>query len=131
MPIKSENLHRYPSDWRKIRLSILARAENRCEQCGVPNYAWRNNATRQWTRDAGLVEAWGMDGDRVTRIVLTVAHLDHMPEHNDPANLAALCQRCHLAYDADHHRVNSWHTRRTGKALGDLFGARCNPGIQP
>jgi 5-methylcytosine-specific restriction endonuclease McrA len=55
--------------------------------------------------------------------VLTVAHLDHAPEHNDPANLRALCQRCHLAHDREQHRTTAYHTRRTGKALGDLFDA--------
>ena len=53
--------------------------------------------------------------------MLTVAHLDHAPEHNDPANLAALCQRCHLAHDRDQHRQSARQTRRAGKALGDLF----------
>ena len=36
-------------------------------------------------------------------VVLTVAHLDHQPENCDPANLMAMCQACHLAYDRDHH----------------------------
>lgn len=121
MPIKTENRHRYPPNWRAIRAAILERAGDRCEQCGVPNHAWRNNATGQWTHDAGLAEAWGLDGDKIARIVLTVAHLDHAPEHNDPANLAALCQRCHLAYDADHHAQTAYRTRRAGNAAGDLF----------
>jgi len=123
MPIKPENRHRYPPNWRAIRLTILDRAENRCEQCGIPNRAWRNNATGQWTHDAGLAEAWRLDGDKIACIVLTVAHLDHTPEHNDPANLRALCQRCHLAHDREQHRTTAYHTRRTGKALGDLFDA--------
>ena len=37
------------------------------------------------------------------RVVLTIAHLDHMPEHNDRFNLRAWCQRCHLNYDKAHH----------------------------
>jgi hypothetical protein len=39
-------------------------------------------------------------------VVLTVAHLDHMPEHCDDDNLMAMCQRCHLSYDADHHAAS-------------------------
>jgi 5-methylcytosine-specific restriction endonuclease McrA len=78
---------------------------------------------RQWTEDAGLAEAWILDGNRVARIVLTIAHLDHTPENCDPANLRALCQRCHLAYDADHHQRTAYRTRRNGKAAGDLFDA--------
>jgi cytochrome c1 len=121
MPIKPENRHRYPPDWRAIRLAILDRAENRCEQCGVPNHAWRNNATGQWTHDAGLAEAWRLDGDRTARIVLTIAHLDHTPEHTDPANLRALCQRCHNRHDAPHRRETAYTTRHHRKATGDLF----------
>lgn len=58
MPIKTENKHRYPSNWREIRAAILERAGDRCEQCGIPNRAWRNNATGQRTKDAGLAVAW-------------------------------------------------------------------------
>lgn len=39
MPIRPENLHRYPPDWPQVRARILARAVHRCERCGVPNYA--------------------------------------------------------------------------------------------
>lgn len=121
MPIRQENKHRYPQNWKAIRAQILERAGHRCEFCGIPNYAWRKRHSQAWTEDAGLAETWAMDGDRVTRIVLTIAHLDHAPEHNDPSNLAALCQRCHLAHDIDHHRQTASRTRKTGKAMGDLF----------
>ncbi len=58
-----------------------------------------------------------------TRVVLTMAHLDHTPEHNDPANLRALCCHCHLLWDAEHHRQSAYHHRRAHKAWGDLFDA--------
>lgn len=80
MPIKPENRGRYPANWKEIRAAILKRADNKCEFCGIKNYAVR-------------------DGSRV---VLTIAHLDHTPEHNSPDNLRALCQRCHNRYDAKH-----------------------------
>jgi len=35
-------------------------------------------------------------------VVLTVAHLDHDPKHNDYDNLRVWCQRCHNTYDAPH-----------------------------
>ena len=54
-------------------------------------------------------------------MVLTVAHLDHAPENCEMGNLKAWCQRCHLAYDHDHHMKNSRATRKNRKALGDLF----------
>lgn len=80
MPIKPENRGRSPANWKEIRAAILERADNKCEFCGIENYAVR-------------------DGSRV---VLTIAHLDHTPEHNNPDNLRALCQRCHNRYDAKH-----------------------------
>ena len=123
MPIKPENRHRYPPNWREISIGIRhGRAGGRCEQCGIPNGVWRNHRTGRWTHDAGLAEAW-LDGDKIARIVLTVAHLDHDPSHSDPANLRALCQRCHNRHDAPHHRQTAQATRHHGKATGDLFDA--------
>lgn len=37
--------------------------------------------------------------------------------------LRALCQRCHLRHDHEHHQRNAAATRRSGKAAGDLFDA--------
>ena len=59
--------------------------------------------------------------DRMVDIVLTIAHLDHVPENCDPSNLKAMCQKCHLAYDSEHHRVNAWKTRRAKSGVADLF----------
>ena len=101
MPIKPENRHRYPKDWKAIRAAILERAGHACEFCGA-----MNKHLHPITR---------------SRVVLTVAHLDHTPEHCSPANLRALCQRCHLAYDAEHHQQTAYETRRQPRALGDLF----------
>ncbi len=90
MPIKPENKSRYPKDWNTvIRPAILERANHCCENCGVANYSLR-------------------DGKK---IILTIAHLDHIPEHCDPSNLRAWCQKCHNSYDMP-HRVE---TRRTSK----------------
>lgn len=124
MPIKPENKHRYPANWPAIRKAILERAGNRCERCGVPNHAYRIIVGRVeiWTRNPMRAETWAMDGERVTRAVLTIAHLhDPSPENCDPSNLAALCQRCHNRLDAPMRVRNARQTRRAGKALGDLF----------
>lgn len=59
-------------------------------------------------------------GDPV-KIVLTIAHLDHVPENCDPSNLRALCQMHHLRYDAKHHAETARQTRRARLAIGDLF----------
>lgn len=140
MPIKPENKARYPKNWKAIRNLILARANDCCEQCHVAN---GDMILRGIDKDAGTFqrfeghgEVYAADDGRLlgyckaseycgckwTRIVLTVAHLNHMPEDCAETNLKALCQRCHLAYDAEHHRVNAAETRRSRKAIGDLFG---------
>lgn len=122
MPIKPENRSRYPANWKQIRAAILERAAHKCEECGIPNYAYRNRTTDEWTTHLMQVETWTcVDEDKVTRIVLTIAHLDHTPENCSPDNLKALCQRCHLRYDHDLHQRHSRETRRAGKAVGDLF----------
>ena len=41
---------------------------------------------------------------RRLQVVLTTAHLNHKPEDNSEANLLAMCQRCHLRHDTDHHQ---------------------------
>jgi 5-methylcytosine-specific restriction endonuclease McrA len=123
MPIKPENKHRYPKNWKQIRAAILERAGHRCERCGVPNHVWRPRKREAWTDDIGQAETWAMEGEKVSMIVLTIAHLDHVPENCAPGNLAAMCQRCHLRYDAGHHRKTAYKTRRNGKAAGDLFAA--------
>jgi 5-methylcytosine-specific restriction endonuclease McrA len=140
MPIKPENKARYPANWKEIRERILRRALHCCEQCSVPNGdiivrgngkdagTYMNNEGKVFDAETGeYLGQWRMsdyccNGNGV-KIVLTIAHLDHVPEHCDEDNLKALCQRCHLAYDAEHHRINAAETRRSRKAIGDLFAA--------
>lgn len=43
MPIRPENRSRYPKNWKQIRTSILERAHNQCEFCGVGNHTMRLN----------------------------------------------------------------------------------------
>jgi 5-methylcytosine-specific restriction endonuclease McrA len=81
MPIRPENRHRYPKDWKDIVKRIKVRAGNRCEWCGVENYA------------PHLVTG--------AKVILTIAHLDHTPENCSEGNLKALCQQCHNSYDAE------------------------------
>lgn len=69
----------------------------------------------------GVARGSEFSADRLVRIVLTIAHLDHQPEHSDDENLRAYCQRCHLLHDLDHHKANAAKTRRARLAVGDLF----------
>jgi hypothetical protein len=54
-------------------------------------------------------------------VVLTIAHLDHDTTNNEDSNLAALCQRCHLTYDAKLHAENSRWTREAKSGQLNLF----------
>ena len=104
MPIRPENRKRYPRNWKAISAHIRSvRAKGRCEctgECGLHH-------------DARCVELNGKPAQFAKgRVVLTVAHLDHTPENCEPENLLAMCQRCHLKYDAGHHA----ETRRMEKA---------------
>jgi hypothetical protein len=142
MPIKPENRARYPAHWKEIRQHILERAANCCELCRVPNGV---TVLRGMGKDKGAYQTPDgvthseLNGGLIclrpfdfigysVKIVLTIAHLDHVPEHCDDDNLKALCQRCHLAYDAEHHRANAQATRHARKAIGDLFAKETNNG---
>ena len=112
MPIKPENKQRYPSHWRVIRQSVLERAALRCEctgQCGL-------HRERRCVERHGERALWARG-----KIVLTIAHLDHTPEHCKLDNLRALCQRCHLRYDAQHHVRTARQTRWRQRNNLELF----------
>jgi 5-methylcytosine-specific restriction endonuclease McrA len=85
----------YPPNWNDIRARILDQANHRCDRCAVPNH-----------------QLHPITGSRV---VLTIAHLDHDITHNEDTNLAALCQRCHLAHDAHEHAMHTAATRRRNR----------------
>lgn len=103
----------YADNWKtEIRPAILKRAHHHCERCGVRNHAFIRRAVengaiyRYWSagfeRFVSGPGAWldGFTWAEPIRVVLTIAHLDQDRTNNDPANLAALCQRCHLRHDA-------------------------------
>jgi len=114
MPIRPENRDRYPANWRTISDSIrFTRALGRCEcagECGRGTHEGRCPNHHE-------EEAYGTG----SRVILTVAHLDHTPENCDPTNLRAMCQGCHLHYDRHHHRETAAATRRAAvEAAGQL-----------
>lgn len=113
MPIRPENKDRYPKDWKTIRAQILERAQNCCEDCGVPNGEWIVRTEDGW-------EITDMIWAGV-KIVLTIAHLDHTPENSSDENLKAWCQRCHNRYDAPMRRRGIKERAKTQRAVGDLF----------
>ena len=105
MPIQPENKHRYPDDWAAISLRLRQQAEWRCQWC-----------------DAAQGEPNPATGSTV---MLTVAHLNHLPEDCRRNNLAVLCQRCHFNYDRRLHNRNlrnnnAKRERLAGEAAGQL-----------
>lgn len=132
MPI---DYKKYPPNWKtEIRPAILKRANNKCEFCGVENSkfilrgTWNNTECYQdddgTIYDANTSEVIGSDylgevhpTNKLIRIVLTIAHLNHDVNNNDPSNLKALCQRCHNRHDIDFRRKN----RKSNKQTLSLF----------
>ena len=123
MPI---DYKRYPPNWLKeIRPRIMQRANNTCE-CEGCNFkhleeVWavkHKGKTTGWFRDfneantqpktieskrnktSGKVEL--VPNPKKVKIVLTIAHLDHDEANHDVSDerLMAMCQLCHLRYDA-------------------------------
>lgn len=150
MPIRPENKARYPRDWPAIRERILQRAQMRCEHpgCGARQYdvgywgAWgggplqwfeieRNLPNYSLARQIAAERHFDRYGDgpapapagehKIIVIVLTIAHLNHQPEDCRPENLAAMCQRHHLAHDAEHHKRTAYATRKAAALTADLF----------
>jgi 5-methylcytosine-specific restriction endonuclease McrA len=93
MPIDYKEYH---PKWSLIsRLIRFKRANNCCEWCGAKNY-----------------QPHPITGSKV---ILTVAHLDHDKQNNNFSNLKALCQKCHLNYDLPHHINNRKYGRNWKK----------------
>lgn len=152
MPIREETRHLYPPPdvWRELRSKVLARAEHECEcvgqcghahdggRCSVPNRAvvywtwtWHDRATqvKRWAWHHHVSSAHdGAGRTAATKVVLTLAHLDQDPTHNDLANLLAMCQRCHLALDRGQHAVNAAETRARKRA--EAAGQQVLPGTR-
>lgn len=89
MPI---NYKEYHPKWRLISYLIrFVRAKGKCEWCGAENYKPHPITA--------------------SKVVLTVAHVDHNKNNNRFDNLAALCQKCHLKHDIKQHVDNRKYGR--------------------
>ncbi|MFI6689094.1 hypothetical protein [Streptomyces sp. NPDC050485] len=115
MPIRPENLARYPDNWPEISARIrFGRAASRCEcsgQCGLEHPGGRCPALHgQPHPDTG------------SEVLLTTAHLNHTPEDVREEVLLAACQRCHLRIDHGHHKVTRSITRAARAAAAGQLG---------
>lgn len=113
MPI---DYKKYPPNWLKeIRPRIMARANDKCECCGL-EHKQVVYAIKLKINDSGnykLKTIWFRvkeDAEREdllnnlkeVKVILTIAHLDHDEENHEVKDerLKAMCQICHLRYDA-------------------------------
>ena len=92
MPIDKEQRKKYPINWVLIAAKIKwERAQNHCEVCGV--------------------EGGSINIKSGKKIILGVAHLNHIESDNRELNLMCMCGSCHLKYD----KVDNWKRRKRNK----------------
>ena len=112
MPIHPDRMKLYPGggthskEWKAFRASLLERAGNQCEGTSQHPECRAENGRRH--PETGY------------RVVLTIAHMDHDEILADPDRCRALCQRCHLKWDARQRRINAAKTRRQKSAQMDI-----------
>lgn len=130
MPI---NYNEYPENWEDLRRQVLERAgqnycddgsimfEAKCEKCYIPNKTViirTGKGKNDWILFSGTKdEALAIYGKKPTKIVLTIAHLDHDKDNHNVSidRLQALCQKCHLGYDLERHIANRKYGRNHNK----------------
>lgn len=134
MPI---NYSEYHPKWELIsKLIRNNRAKNRCEKCGIVNGSVIKRLGGDAYRHPSIAE-WDMINTKVkkgyycfngalkhfgfTKVILTVAHIDHDKTNNRFNNLAAWCQRCHLKHDAHQHQENRKYGRNWKKYQLKIF----------
>jgi hypothetical protein len=134
MPIRPEFRHFYGHHWRtNIRPRILDRAGRRCELCRAPDrqVVIRYDELPGWWFDIKSGDAFRPDGSlaatvrgsempdtyRLVKIVITVAHLNHVAGDDRDENLKAMCQWCHLNYDKEHHHETRAHRKDSARPL--------------
>jgi len=115
MPI---DYNKYPPDWKTIIVPrILKRANDHCESCGIKNKSiavsiplkindkGKYKIKRLWiTNHSDVIRLKPLATGDVypVKVILTIAHLDHDEQNLNVTDqrLKALCQYCHLNYDA-------------------------------
>lgn len=126
MPI---NYDSYPKNWfSEIRPAVLKRANDCCEECGLKNHIIIERRENLPPRIVGVDEIMrignlasesgiGMQSTLkqagLTMVVLTIAHLDNDKSNHEVKldRLKALCQKCHLFLDKNHHAENRKYGR--------------------
>lgn len=128
---------KYPPNWEEIAREVKDRAGWKCEECGrpcrKPGQTWREfvatlSPDRDWLWYRETYEDVGGEVvEKPGRFVLTTAHIDPDPMNCNPANLKALCPKCHNALDAPMRSRNRKATlKRKKEEAGqlNLFGEK-------
>lgn len=140
MPIRKHLRVFYPIDWKELSHHVrFVRAKGCCERCGRPHGKrvahlgdgrWWDEAAGTWRSGNGRVlkslpplEATELP-IKFTKVAIATAHLDHDRANNDPKNLKAFCQRCHMLHDKPEHLRERDLTYKKRRAVGDLFNGK-------
>jgi len=105
---------KYPANWKAVSLQIrYVRAAGRCECTGECGLHRTTPGPRRCVELDGRPAKWARG-----KVMLTVAHLNAAsgPCSCDPLcanleHLKAMCNRCHLRYDAPMHQIHASDTR--------------------
>ena len=127
------DLSRYPKNWKSIAATVKDCADWTCEQCERPcrrpgehidQLIERLNGSK-WSAELFQRVEVGKFAYTVLpkfgRFMLTVAHLDHIPENCDRPNLKALCTVCHCRMDLK-AMGQKRHLKREREGQLNLFG---------
>ena len=104
----------YPANWDEIACCIKDEVNWACEWCGKPcrrpgesidvlQHRLFKEPDATWWEEFCAFDS--PEQPKPGRFVLTVAHLDHVPENCQRSNLKALCAPCHARYDLAQMRL--------------------------
>lgn len=133
----------YPPHWGHLRALALARDNHCCAcqgecgsahtgRCAAPNHAMimrdPGNPAHWWHADDAPRSPLLPSSPRIVQVILTIAHVCQESTCAELTHLRAMCQRCHLRYDAGQHAASAARTRQRqlGEGQYELF---CREGV--
>lgn len=132
MPV---NPLKYTHDYKDVlRPEILKRDNYKCTKCGIPNKTrYITDPVSGWLAVDAEIEAWAItEKVKISKSVLTIAHLNQLTFDNRFSNLKTLCSVCHLAYDREFKASvkvlnSSWNADEIISALLEKGGVKLIP----